>query len=68
MLKRRLQEESGGRFCAVFMTGSGSTMVGVGSHQPPAFLKEPAYSDVFIAPAQLIAREADAWFQSSDVA
>jgi 4-diphosphocytidyl-2C-methyl-D-erythritol kinase len=32
-LKRRLQQDSGGAFDAVFMTGSGSTMVGVGSHQ-----------------------------------
>ena len=32
-LKRRLQEDSGGAFEAVFMTGSGSTIVCVGSHE-----------------------------------
>lgn len=64
-LKQRLRDESGGRFSAVFMTGSGSTMVGVGSHDVPTFLEEPAYGDVFVAQARLIARDADAWYQSS---
>ena len=32
-LKQRLQQESDGAFDAVFMTGSGSTMVGIGSQQ-----------------------------------
>ena len=50
------------------MTGSGSTMVGVGSHEAPAFLSEPAYADVFVARARLIARDADSWFKPSPVA
>lgn len=41
-LKARLQAE--GSFRAVFMTGSGSTVVGFGSDAAPAFLREdPEY-------------------------
>ncbi len=41
-LKARLQAE--GSFRAVFMTGSGSTVVGFGSDAAPAFLREdPQY-------------------------
>ena len=32
--------------------------------QVPAFLSEPKYSDVFVAKARLIARDADAWYQA----
>ena len=119
-LKRRLTEDSGGRFSAVFMTGaapsdaaaltspccgacsavclgdcdggmlpsacvlsagmavgtsdqcacvpcagSGSTIVCVGSDEPPAFLQEDAYRGLFVSPARLIARDAKGWYQPS---
>jgi len=36
--------------------------------QAPAFLTEPQYSDVFVAKARLIAREADGWYQAPEAA
>jgi hypothetical protein len=45
-LKARLQGEGRSQspgLGAVFMTGSGSTIVGVGSDVPPAFLADPSY-------------------------
>jgi 4-diphosphocytidyl-2-C-methyl-D-erythritol kinase len=53
-LKDRLRSE--GNFDAVFMTGSGSTIVGIGSDVAPAFLSEPAYDDLFVASARLMTR------------
>lgn len=64
-LKQRLIHESDGRFSAVFMTGSGSTIVCVGSHEVPAFLREPQYSGLFVRPARLICRSGDGWYQAS---
>jgi len=63
-LKDRLAAEGGDAFSAVFMTGSGSTIVGVGSHSVPAFLSEPQHADLFVSPARLIAREGDGWYQA----
>ncbi|KAK9844076.1 hypothetical protein WJX81_003893 [Elliptochloris bilobata] len=60
-LKERLAGE--GLFDAVFMTGSGSTIVCVGADQPPAFLQEPGYEGTFVAPARLIARPPGEWYQ-----
>jgi len=60
-LKDKLQEE--GDFDVVFMTGSGSTLVCVGSDKPPEFLSEAPYDDLFISPARLITREQDKWYQ-----
>lgn len=45
--------------------GSGSTIVGVGSDEAPAFLQQPELADLFMAPARLIARESGAWYQPS---
>ena len=45
--------------------GSGSTIVCVGSDEPPAFLQEDAYRDVFVSPARLIARDVEGWYQPS---
>lgn len=45
--------------------GSGSTIVCMGSDQPPAFLQEPGYADMFVAPARLIARPKGEWYQPS---
>ena len=75
-MKRRLQGREGDArgvpFDAVFMTGSGSTVVCVGSDAPPAWLAaegwrgkeegakeaEEGEDDVFVSPARLIARDA----------
>lgn len=62
-LKQRLMRDSDGGFSAVFMTGSGSTIVCVGSHEAPAFLQEPQYSQLFVRPARLICRSGDGWYQ-----
>jgi 4-diphosphocytidyl-2-C-methyl-D-erythritol kinase len=59
-LKSRLQEE--GEFISVFMTGSGSTIVGVGSDKAPAFLRGAEYNDLFISPARLIVRKPGEWY------
>ena len=60
-LKHRLQET--GAFTSVFMTGSGSTIVGVGSDAVPDFLvREPEYKDLFISPARLIVRKPGEWY------
>lgn len=60
-LKDRLAAE--GDFDSVFMTGSGSTIVGIGSDTVPAFLVEdPAYKDVFVCPAKLLTREGNTWY------
>lgn len=98
-LKARLQVEGPG-YSSVFMTGSGSTIVCVGSggcrlpgwgklgdgvpvwlpaslssslrcqhpscaapaDEPPAFLSEAQYSDLFVSPARLITRQPDGWY------
>jgi 4-diphosphocytidyl-2-C-methyl-D-erythritol kinase len=61
-LKTRLQEE--GAFISVFMTGSGSTIVGVGSDLAPGFLKGAEYNDLFISPARLIVRKPGEWYEA----
>lgn len=62
-LKGRLIEESGDSFSAVFMTGSGSTIVCAGSDQPPEFLRaDAAYVDTFVRSARLITRAGDEWY------
>lgn len=63
-LKERLQRESNGRFSAVFMTGSGSTIVCIGSDEPPEFLQEDQYADVFISPARLLVRMPGEWYKA----
>jgi 4-diphosphocytidyl-2-C-methyl-D-erythritol kinase len=59
-LKTRLQEE--GDFISVFMTGSGSTIVGVGSDIAPEFLKGGEYNELFVSPARLIVRKPGEWY------
>ena len=60
-LKDRLAAE--GNFDSVFMTGSGSTIVGIGSDTVPSFLVEdPAYKDVFVSPARLLTRDGNHWY------
>ena len=45
-------------------TGSGSTLVGVGSDDPPEFLKD--YGDMFIQPTHLAVRQPGAWYTSPE--
>jgi 4-diphosphocytidyl-2-C-methyl-D-erythritol kinase len=59
-LKARLQAEGG--FTSVFMTGSGSTIVGVGSDAAPAFLGEAQYAGMFVSPARLLVRRPGEWY------
>eukprot|EP00877_Chromochloris_zofingiensis_P007139 jgi/Chrzof1/2679/Cz11g24270.t1 len=67
-LKQRLIQEGGSAFQSVFMTGSGSTIVCVGSDRPPAFLREPEYSQVFVCPARLMVRKSGQWYHRSQAA
>lgn len=61
--RARLAAEPG--FDAVFMTGSGSTVVGVGSHASPAWLgADPAYAGWFVGRARLCGREEGAWYEA----
>ena len=62
-LKERLQAED--RYTSVFMTGSGSTLVAVGSDYRPEWLKEPQYQDLFVTSARLITRSIDKWYSKS---
>ena len=65
-LKSKLQYHSDDRFSVVFMTGSGSTMVGVGSDKAPLWMQHSIhYEDVFCSPARLIARQPGEWYQPS---
>ncbi|OIV95490.1 hypothetical protein TanjilG_26753 [Lupinus angustifolius] len=49
-LKQRITAAGRGEYDAVFMSGSGSTIVGVGSPDPPQFLYDDVeYQDVFLS-------------------
>jgi 4-diphosphocytidyl-2-C-methyl-D-erythritol kinase len=51
---------------SVFMTGSGSTIVCIGSDEVPEFLaEEPQYRDLFISPARFITRKPGEWYEKS---
>jgi len=65
-LKQRLQDE--GNFSCVFMTGSGSTIVGVGSDAVPEFLKGGEYQGMFVSKARLLVRNPDEWYQAPTTA
>lgn len=63
-LKKRVIAASRGQYDAVFMSGSGSTIVGVGSPDPPQFVyDEEEYKDVFLSEATFITREAGEWYR-----
>ncbi len=52
-----------GGFTSVFMTASGSTIVCVGSDEPPAFLFDEArYGELFMSPARLAVRRPGEWY------
>ncbi|KAL4611157.1 hypothetical protein ACB092_08G103400 [Castanea dentata] len=49
-LKQRVNAASRGQYDAVFMSGSGSTIVGIGSPDPPQFVyDDEEYHDVFLS-------------------
>lgn len=62
-LKQRVKAASRGQYDAVFMSGSGSTIVGVGSPDPPQFVyDDDEYKDVFLSEASFITRAANQWY------
>ncbi|XP_022880771.1 4-diphosphocytidyl-2-C-methyl-D-erythritol kinase, chloroplastic-like [Olea europaea var. sylvestris] len=62
-LKQRLVALGRGQYDAVFMSGSGSTIVGVGSPDPPQFVyDDEEYKDVFLSEASFITRVENQWY------
>lgn len=63
-LKQRVRAAGQGQYDAVFMSGSGSTIVGVGSPDPPQFIyDDDDYKDVFLSDAYFITRPANEWYK-----
>ncbi|KAJ4724526.1 4-diphosphocytidyl-2-C-methyl-D-erythritol kinase [Melia azedarach] len=63
-LKQRVIAASRGQYDAVIMSGSGSTIVGIGSPDPPQFIyDEDEYQDVFLSEAGFITREVNQWYR-----
>ncbi|KAL6616235.1 hypothetical protein ACP70R_038505 [Stipagrostis hirtigluma subsp. patula] len=63
-LKKRIIAANRGDYSAVFMSGSGSTIVGVGSPDPPSFLyDDDDYKDVFVSDACFLTREENEWYR-----
>lgn len=63
-LKQRLITASRGQYDAVFMSGSGSTIVGIGSPDPPQFVyDDDEYKDVFLSEASFVSRAANQWYR-----
>ncbi|KAG6413996.1 hypothetical protein SASPL_126712 [Salvia splendens] len=62
-LKQRIAAAGRGQYDAVFMSGSGSTIVGVGSPDPPQFVyDDDEYKNVFLSEAKFITRSAGQWY------
>uniref|UniRef100_A0A224XFU7 4-(cytidine 5'-diphospho)-2-C-methyl-D-erythritol kinase n=1 Tax=Hypericum kalmianum TaxID=473045 RepID=A0A224XFU7_9ROSI len=63
-LKQRIIAAGRGKYDAVFMSGSGSTIVGIGSPEPPQFIyDEDDYRDVFLSEANFLTREENEWYK-----
>lgn len=63
-LKERVLAAGRGRYQAVFMSGSGSTIVAVGDSEPPQFIyEEEEYGDIFISEASFLTRNENEWYQ-----
>ncbi|XVF47218.1 hypothetical protein PTKIN_Ptkin03bG0091800 [Pterospermum kingtungense] len=63
-LKQRVTAAGRGQYDAVFMSGSGSTIVGIGSPDPPQFVyDDDDYHDVFLSEANFINREENEWYK-----
>ncbi|XP_074295769.1 4-diphosphocytidyl-2-C-methyl-D-erythritol kinase, chloroplastic [Silene latifolia] len=66
-LKQRIIAASRGQYDAVFMSGSGSTIVGIGSPDPPQFIyDDEGYKDVFLSDATFITRKENQWYREPD--
>ncbi|KAF6149432.1 hypothetical protein GIB67_016970 [Kingdonia uniflora] len=62
-LKQRVLAAGHGQYEAVFMSGSGSTIVGIGSPDPPQFVyDDEEYQDVFLSEAFFITRGENEWY------
>ncbi|GLJ46737.1 hypothetical protein SUGI_0985460 [Cryptomeria japonica] len=63
-LKQRVLGANRGQYDAVFMSGSGSTIVALGDPEPPQFVyDDDEYSDMFISDAYFLTRNDNEWFQ-----
>ncbi|XP_028778706.1 4-diphosphocytidyl-2-C-methyl-D-erythritol kinase, chloroplastic [Neltuma alba] len=63
-LKQRIIAAGRGEYDAVLMSGSGSTIVGIGSPDPPQFVyDDDTYKDVFLSDAYFLTREANQWYR-----
>ncbi|XP_020113531.1 4-diphosphocytidyl-2-C-methyl-D-erythritol kinase, chloroplastic [Ananas comosus] len=63
-LKKRIIAAGRGDYNAVFMSGSGSTIVGVGSPDPPSFIyDDDEYKDVFVSEACFVTRQENEWYK-----
>lgn len=66
-LKQQVLGANRGQYDAVFMSGSGSTIVGVGDPEPPKFIyDDDEYSDIFISDAYFLTRKDNEWYQVPD--
>ncbi|XP_062224012.1 4-diphosphocytidyl-2-C-methyl-D-erythritol kinase, chloroplastic-like [Phragmites australis] len=62
-VKKRIIAANRGDYSAVFMSGSGSTIVGVGSPDPPSFVYDDEdYKDVFVSEAYFLTRNENEWY------
>ncbi|XP_042405001.1 4-diphosphocytidyl-2-C-methyl-D-erythritol kinase, chloroplastic-like [Zingiber officinale] len=63
-LKKRVLTAGRGEYNAVLMSGSGSTIVGIGSPEPPSFVyDDEEYKDVFVSDACFLTREENQWYK-----
>ncbi|XP_074583011.1 4-diphosphocytidyl-2-C-methyl-D-erythritol kinase, chloroplastic [Curcuma longa] len=63
-LKKRVLAAGRGGYNAVLMSGSGSTIVGIGSPEPPSFVyDDEEYKDVFVSDACFLTREENQWYK-----
>ncbi|KAK9170558.1 hypothetical protein Syun_002698 [Stephania yunnanensis] len=62
-LKQRILAAGRGLYDAVLMSGSGSTIVGIGSPDPPQFIYDDEdYKDVFLSEANFLIRRENEWY------
>ncbi|XP_010251912.1 PREDICTED: 4-diphosphocytidyl-2-C-methyl-D-erythritol kinase, chloroplastic isoform X2 [Nelumbo nucifera] len=62
-LKQRILAAGRGQYDAVFMSGSGSTIVGIGSPDPPQFVyDDDEYQEVFLSEAYFLTRTKGQWY------
>ncbi|XP_031496170.1 4-diphosphocytidyl-2-C-methyl-D-erythritol kinase, chloroplastic [Nymphaea colorata] len=62
-LKQRILAAGRGQYAAVFMSGSGSTIVGVGDPDPPQFIyDDDEYQNVFVSEAYFLTRRENEWY------